>query len=80
MLTDLENVYFSCAKTTQIKKEVAVTNNQNYNPHIQGGITGILDALNSCISVFDPNARYEVSTTQCVLEIHKTLNSVYDFK
>ena len=80
LVTDLSNVYFTSASTTQILKEIKVRYKQEYNPLIQGGMAGLIPTLNSCISEYNSETQYIMTTIPPMLEIHRTMNAIYDFK
>ena len=73
LLTDLKTFYFCSAQTTQIQQEIS-----DYNPNIQGGISGIIKTLNSIISKFDPRASYSILGN--TFSVSKVLNNIYKFK
>lgn len=75
LITNLSRSYFGRAGTTQILKEI-----QEFNPMIQGGASGVLPLLDSCISNFNPEAKYSLLKEHKTFEIETIVKGLFQFK
>ena len=75
LICNLSRSYFARAGTSQIVKET-----QEFNPMIQGGVSGVLPLLESCISSFNAEARYSLLKEHRTFEVETVVKGLFQFK
>lgn len=75
LITNFSRSYFARAGSSQIQKEI-----EDFNPMIQGGISGVLPLLNSCISKLNEEAKYTLIKNLKSFELETIVKGLFQFK